>query len=71
MNHETTFQLTEHELQVLRFVAQGLTNGQIACELGIKERTVEFHLNQVFQRLDVTSRTAAVLRAERLGLINV
>jgi DNA-binding NarL/FixJ family response regulator len=51
-------------------VAHGLTNKQIAGFLKIKERTVEFHLSQIFERLNVSSRTAAVLKAERLGLLN-
>ena len=70
MDHEKTQQLTEHELRVLRLVAHGLTNGQIADFLKIKERTVEFHLSQIFQRLEVSSRTTATLKAERLGLLN-
>lgn len=70
MTHNTSANLTEHELRILRLVAHGLTNGQIAGFLKIKERTVEFHLSQIFQRLEVSSRTAAVLKAERLGLLN-
>ena len=70
MSHEILPQLTEHELRVLRLVAHGLTNRQIADFLKIKERTVEFHLGQTFQRLEVSSRTTAVLKAERLGLLN-
>jgi DNA-binding NarL/FixJ family response regulator len=70
MDHETSLQLTEQELRVLRLVAQGFTNKKIACSLEIKERTVEYHLSQVFQRLDVTSRTAAAMKAEKTGLFN-
>jgi len=70
MDHETPTQLTEHELRVLRLVAHGLTNRQVANFLKIKERTVEFHLGQIFQRLEVSSRTTAILKAERLGLLN-
>ena len=70
MNDSKTPQLTEHEIRVLRLVAHGLTNRQIAGFLKIKVRTVEFHLSQIFQRLEVPWRTAAVLKAERLGLLN-
>lgn len=70
MNHEEAQHLTEHEIQVLRLVAQGLTNKEIARSLEIKERTVEYHLGEIFQRLAVTSRTAAVVKAEKMGLIN-
>ena len=71
MDHEKTSQLTEQEIQVLRLVAQGLTNKQIACKLGIKERTVEYHLNEIFQRLGVTSRTTAAMLAQKLRLLDV
>jgi len=71
MNHKKAPQLTEHEIRVLRLVAQGLTNKEIARSLNIAERTVEFHLNQIFQRLDVTSRTAATMKAEKMGLLDV
>lgn len=70
MDREITPKLTKHQIRVLRLVAHGLTNRQIADFLKIKERTVEFHLNQIFQRLEVSSRTTATLKAERLGLLN-
>lgn len=70
MGYENTPQLTEHEIRILRLVSHGLTNKEIADFLKVKERTVEFHLSQIFQRLEVSSRTAAVLKAERLGLLN-
>jgi DNA-binding NarL/FixJ family response regulator len=47
-----------------------LTNKEIARSLEIKERTVEYHLGEIFQRLAVTSRTAAVVKAEKMGLID-
>jgi len=71
MEHEETPQLTEHETHILRLVAQGLANKEIAHLLGIVERTVEYHLGEIFRRLDVTSRTAAVVIAEKLGLLDV
>lgn len=70
MDQEKNLQLTEHEIHVLRLVAHGLTNRQIASILKIKERTVEYHLSQIFQRLEVPSRATAILKAERLGLLN-
>jgi DNA-binding NarL/FixJ family response regulator len=71
MDHETNPQLTEHEIQVLRLVALGLTNKEIACKLVIKERTVEYHLSEIFRRLDVTSRTTAAMIAQKLRLLDV
>jgi len=70
MNREVNPQLTEHQTSVLRLVAEGLTNGQIACDLGIKERTVEYHVSMIFQRLEVSSRVAAVVKAQRIGLLD-
>ena len=69
MDHETHPQLTEHELRVLRLVSKGLTNKQIAHSLNIAERTVEFHLSNIFQKLNVSSRTAATVSAGKLGLL--
>jgi len=69
MNQEKAPQLTEHEIQVLRLVAQGLTNKEIASSLGIAERTVEYHLGEIFRRLNVSLRTAAVVMAEKMGLL--
>jgi DNA-binding CsgD family transcriptional regulator len=55
--------LTERQLQLLRLVATGLTNRQIARQLDLSEHTVRKHLENIFERLQVTSRTAAVARA--------
>jgi DNA-binding NarL/FixJ family response regulator len=70
MDHETSPQLTEHEIRVLRLVAQGLTNKEIAYALNIAERTVEFHVHQIFEKLNVASRTAASMVAHKLGLLD-
>ncbi len=56
------------ELDVLRLVAtQGWTNARIARELGISERTVRFHLENLFGRLEVDNRMAAVIKAQHQG----
>jgi DNA-binding NarL/FixJ family response regulator len=57
--------LTERELEVLRLVAEGLANKQIASRLGITERTVKAHLGSAFQRIGVGDRTSAALWAQR------
>jgi two-component system nitrate/nitrite response regulator NarL len=62
-------ELTARELTVLRLVAEGLPNKTIAAKLGISEHTVKFHINAIFGKLGVASRTEAVVRATRLGLI--
>ena len=61
--------LTARELAVLRLVAEGLPNKTIAVKLGISEHTVKFHVNAILGKLGVASRTEAVVRATRLGLI--
>ncbi|MFI9148932.1 LuxR C-terminal-related transcriptional regulator [Streptomyces sp. NPDC053367] len=60
--------LTERELQVLRLIAAGRTNRSVAAELVISEHTVARHLNNIFAKLDVSSRAAATAYAYRHGL---
>lgn len=55
------------EAEVLRLVARGLANKQIARELGIAERTVKVHLGSVFRRLGLNDRTSAALWAREHG----
>lgn len=59
--------LTEREREILELVAEGLTNRAIAQRLRLSPRTVEYHLGQIFQRLGVSSRAAAVKEAMRRG----
>jgi two-component system nitrate/nitrite response regulator NarL len=61
--------LTAREHQVLRLLAEGLPNKTIAQRLDISEHTVKFHVNAILGKLGVSSRTEAVVRATRLGLI--
>ncbi len=61
--------LTERELEVLRLVAEGLANKAIGARLSVSEHTVKFHLNALLRKLGAQSRTDAVVRATRLGLI--
>jgi len=60
--------LTKRETSVLRLVAEGLANKEIARRLAISEKTVKAHLNNVFAKLDVHSRTQAALQAVRSGI---
>lgn len=66
---EPVEELTLRELQVLRLMAEGQSNKMIARELGISEHTVKFHINAILGKLNAQSRTEAVVRATRLGLI--
>lgn len=70
MNHSTSTNLTEHEKRVLQLVCKGLTNKEIAQSLGVKPRTVEFHLGKIFKKLNVSCRTAAAVAAQKMGVLN-
>ncbi len=63
--------LTVRELEVLRLIAHGLPNKQVAIQLGISLRTVEGHLNNIFGKLGVTSRTEAILHGVQQHLISL
>ena len=60
--------LSPRQNEVLGYLKQGLTNPQIAAKLGVTERTVKAHCQEVYDRLGVPNRTAAVDAAHRLGL---
>jgi DNA-binding NarL/FixJ family response regulator len=61
--------LTARELEVLRLLAQGLANKEIGRRLSISEHTVKFHINGIMGKLGAQSRTEAVVRATRLGMV--
>ena len=61
--------LTERELEVLQWLAQGLANKQIASQLGISEHTVKFHVSAIYTKLGATNRAEAVRLGVQQGLI--
>ncbi len=61
--------LTPRELEVLALLAEGLANKAIAARLGISEHTAKFHLNAILGKLGAESRSEAIVRAARLGLV--
>jgi len=61
--------LTERELEILRALAEGQANSQIAKQLWLAEQTVKFHLTNIYRKLGVGSRTEAVHWAYRHGLL--
>lgn len=62
--------LTERELTILRLVAEGLSNLDIASKLYVTEQTVKFHLSNIYRKLGVGNRTEATRYAYRNGLID-
>ena len=63
--------LTGREREVLRLMAEGLANKLVAERLGISEHTAKFHVHAILGKLGTQSRTEAVVRAVRLGLITI
>lgn len=63
--------LTDRELEVLRLAASGLPNRGIADRLGLSPRTVQLYLGHAFEKLDVGSRTEAVVTALKRGLLRL
>jgi DNA-binding NarL/FixJ family response regulator len=63
--------LTERETDVLRLLAQGLANKEIALQLNIGEKTVKTHVSNVLLKLNVRSRTQAALYAAQIGLTSL
>ena len=63
--------LTPREMETLEMLAEGLSNKQIAARLGISEHTAKFHVNSILGKLDAATRTEAVMRGIRAGLLKV
>lgn len=69
-NREVAPPLTKRELQVIKALAQGKSNKQIARTLGIAEKTVRNHASNIYKKLHIFDRTQAVLYAFREGLVD-
>ena len=63
--------LSEREVEVLRLMAKGVSNSNIAEELSITQSTVKTHITSIFQKLNVTTRTEAVTTALKRGIIQL
>ena len=61
--------LSERELEILKLIAQGMSNREIAATLFITEGTAKNHISNILSKLGVRDRTQAVLRAQELGLV--
>ena len=64
-------ELTPREVEVVHLLAEGLPNKAIARRLDISDHTVKFHVNSILGKLSAQSRTEAVIRATRMGLITL
>ena len=68
---ELSEEITSRETEVLRMLAQGLVNKEIAARLGISEHTVKFHISSILDKLGASTRTEAVTLGIRRGLIPI
>ena len=64
-------QLTDREKEVIKVIADGLTNREIARELLISESTVENHIHNIYEKLEITNRAQAVARAYQTKIVLV
>lgn len=63
--------LSQRELEVLKLMAKGAANKEIAAQLSITESTVKTHITNIFQKLDTSDRTEAVTQAIKRGIIHL
>ncbi len=68
---ELSEEITSRETEVLRMLAEGLVNKDIAVRLGISEHTVKFHISSILDKLGASTRTQAVTLGIRRGLISI
>ena len=67
---EEPIKLTKREIEVLTLVIEGRASKEVADMLYVSKRTVDFHLANIYDKLQVTNRVQAFRRATRLGLIS-
>jgi len=63
--------LTKRELEILSLIVEGHSSKQVADMLFVSKRTVDFHLDNIYEKLQVTNRMQAMQRASRLGLLQL
>ena len=68
-NEQLIEPLSERELEVIRYIATGVSNREIADQLVVELSTVKKHLTHIYGKLEVLNRAQAILRAQQLGLV--
>jgi two-component system NarL family response regulator len=63
--------LTRREVEILRLIASGFANKQVAVRLHISDKTVRNHVSNIYEKLDIGDRSQAVLYAVRKGLVDI
>jgi DNA-binding CsgD family transcriptional regulator len=69
VREDRTIHLTKREIEVLGLVIEGKSSKEVADELYVSKRTVDFHLANIYEKLQVSNRVQAFRRATSLGLI--
>jgi DNA-binding NarL/FixJ family response regulator len=62
-------ELSVRETEVIRFIAQGLSNKEISARLNLSEKTVKNHISRIFSKLNICARTQAAVHAIKIGLV--
>ncbi|HEY1729301.1 MAG TPA: response regulator transcription factor [Candidatus Baltobacteraceae bacterium] len=61
--------LSERETEIIRLIARGLSNKEIASQLSVSEKTIKNHISRIFAKLGITARTQAAIHAMKAGLV--
>ncbi len=67
--HPEPAKLTRREIEILSLIVEGHSSKQVAELLYVSKRTVDFHLDNIYEKLQVTNRMQALQRATRLGIL--
>ena len=62
-------ELSTRETEVIRLIAEGLSNKEISARLGLSEKTIKNHISRIFSKLNIYARTQAAVHAIKLGLL--
>jgi len=67
--HPENHELSARESEIIRLIANGLSNKEISQRLGLSEKTVKNHISRIFSKLNISARTQAAVHAIRTGLV--